>query len=435
MEVSRKGHMVYAFPRDIERRARRLEKQRRPLLSRARTAAQASIGLMLLASVAAIRPLLGRDSDAQRLSLRRELRALRQTVLAEPPQQATGDDTADSDGLQEEEQRQLEQCLSLACYAFMFGDDGGRAAVAAERRERQFAAIAGCIRANKGAVCAEQLRPFLLDLPRGREPGGVVGDASASWLTPVEPWLLPVLHRFDGRPVATDDGELVFTFPELLPTTSRDRRYGLYPTSAPLVRGARSVLRRLSGPSAARFDYLEEPLRTFTTYADEQTQRRVLAIAGANWCAIVLLGALLGPLQLCLRSSSASRGAATLALVNAAYGGLLVNGLAWLLLPTARRLDVCFANWAVRSGNRRRRRLAEEVLAAETPLAAQGASRLARGLRAAKKLRMRGRGNEVVREEVLYTTAKDLIEQAETQQPTVDAWDAELQRKVAGGYS
>ena len=55
--------------------------------------------------------------------------------------------------------------LSLACYGFMFGEDGGERTVAAEQLERQYTAIAAAIRANKGAVCADQLRPFLYDLP------------------------------------------------------------------------------------------------------------------------------------------------------------------------------------------------------------------------------------------------------------------------------
>ena len=61
-------------------------------------------------------------------------------------------------------------------------------------------------------------------------------------------------------------------------------------------------------------------------------QRKVLAVACANWGAVFFAGALLGPLQIYLRSASR---ATTLSLVNVAYGGLLVNALAWLLLPTA----------------------------------------------------------------------------------------------------
>lgn len=442
MEVSQKGDIIYAFPRDIQRQATRLDSQRPALISRAQTAARACIGLMLLASVAVMRPLLASDSDAQHVNLRRELRMLRHAVLGQQRGRLAVHDAAAVDA--EVQQRQLEQCLSLACYAFLFGDEGGREGIATERRERQYAAIAGCIRAHRGAVCAEQLRPFLLDLPtslarQADAAADVEADADADgtgalWLSAVEPWLLPILSRFDGRPVATDDGEIIYTFPELLPTTTRNRQYGLYPTSAPLVRGAGSVLRRLSGPSAERFDYLEEPLRRFTSRADPATQRKVWAVAWANWGAVVLLGALLGPLQLYLRA--ASRGASMLTLVNVAYGGLLVNGLTWLLLPTARCLDVFVANWAVRSANRRRRRLAAEVLAAATPLTPLSPrgkmSRLARGLRAAKGLRVSGRGNEVTREEVLYTTAKDVVEQAAVLQPTRDAWDATLNAHTKG---
>ena len=50
--------------------------------------------------------------------------------------------------------------------------------------------------------------------------------------------------------------------------------------------------------------------------------------------------------------------AAALAVLNAIYGGLLCNGIAWVVLPLIRRIRLFRANWGVRRRNGRRRRLA-----------------------------------------------------------------------------
>lgn len=371
--------------------------------------AQACIGLLLITSVTMLRPLI-RSRGARQVSLRDELRALRAAVLDAPSSEPTDTD-----------------CLALACFAFLVGDSSDEL-VESEQRERQFAAIASAIRTNKGAVCADQLAPYLLT-PPPLASAAARGDAQADpWLRPVDDWIMPVLARFDGRPTIADDaGELTYVFPELLPTAKRDARYGLYPTHAPLVQGAGTLLRRLSGPKEES-DYLHEPFRRFTTFADQEGQRRVLMVALANWAGVVVLGAMLGPLQLWLRATA--RGAGTLAAINVLYGGLLANGLAFLVLPASRRLGLMRANLAVRRRNRLRKAHAAAVLAASSPLAAPNERRLARRLRAARELRQRGRANEVAGgDEALYTTAKGVLEQAETHQPVRDTWDDELRRR------
>ena len=228
----------------------------------------------------------------------------------------------------------------------------------------------------------------------------------------------------------SEPSQVVYCFPDLLATAGRDASYGLYPTTAPVVRGAGSVLRRLSGPSADRSDYWEEGVRPFATGASAALQRKVYAVACANLCAAVVLGGLLGPLQLYLRRGAG--GAAALTVVNFVYGGILANGLAWLLLPAARRVRLFRDNWAARGRNRRRRRLAEQVLAAEAPLpfVPPHGERIARGMRAARRLRARGREHEAARDDVVYTTAKDVLEQAEAHDPSREAWDAELERRT-----
>ena len=277
IEVSQSGPLVYVFPRDLARKAARRAASRPALLTKAQTTARACVGLMLLVSVALVRPLLARGSDAERVSLRQELHELRAALVGEP--------SADGG------ERDVRACLALTCHAFMFGDGVGREREASELLERQYAGIAGAIRASKGAVCAEQVRPHLLELPQASaddEGGTGATSGTIAWLQPVDEFMVPVISRFDGRPTVSDDGDVVYVFPDLLPTATRDASYGLYPKHAAVVQGAGSVLKSLTGPKA-RSDFLEEPIRPFLRRGDAKL---VLTVALANWVAVLLLGAL-----------------------------------------------------------------------------------------------------------------------------------------------
>ena len=110
----------------------------------------------------------------------------------------------------------------------------------------------------------------------------------------------------------------------------------------------------------------------------------MLRVALANWCAVFILGALLGPLQLTLRRAAAgaisgasvaggvagggssllgaSNAATLLVGLNTIYGCLLANALAWLVLPAARRVRLLGSNMALRRRNFWRRRLARYLL-------------------------------------------------------------------------
>lgn len=222
---------------------------------------------------------------------------------------------------------------------------------------------------------------------------------------------------------AAERGVLVYVFPELVRTTSRDAAWGLYPTHAPIVRGVGSVLRTLSGPSADD-DYLEEPVLPFMPAYAASTDVRAVAVA--NWLATLALGAALGPLQLALRGGGRHLGA--LGAINVAYGAILLNGAAWVVLPLLRRIALLASNTGVRRRNARRRRLAAAVGGAFA------SEEVARQLRAAEALRVRGR-KEVLRagESATYTTAKSLLEQAATHvDPVAERWERELNERADG---
>jgi hypothetical protein len=75
--------------------------------------------------------------------------------------------------------------------------------------ERKWALIAQVVKANDGVVTSEQLAPYT-----GHDPKNEDG-------------VLPVLVRFNGRPVVSDTGNILYTFPELQVTASEEHRSGL----------------------------------------------------------------------------------------------------------------------------------------------------------------------------------------------------------------
>ena len=94
-----------------------------------------------------------------------------------------------------------------ALFSFAFGDGDPNKALPAARTR----ALAEVIRANGGAVVAEQLAPYLdppADLPnaRGAEFEGTNVDES---------WVLPACLELGGRPEVADDGTIVYVFDEL----------------------------------------------------------------------------------------------------------------------------------------------------------------------------------------------------------------------------
>ncbi|KAL3910965.1 MAG: hypothetical protein SGPRY_008871 [Prymnesium sp.] len=367
--------------------------------------------------------------------------------------------------------------------------------------------MASVIRANKGAVCAEQLYPHLLDarpakealallLPasfelgeekwggRGGAKQGLRGGARTEdraeagqgrrqerriwggWkvrgrgedaglsegmqgIAPllVDEALLPALAHLDGTPEPTEGGDVIYRFPDLLPTSTIDRSYGRYPR--PLVRGAGNVVRAISGPQPG-VDFLEEPLLPFMESGDARVVRPaahlllslarsplpVLTVALANWCGIVLLGAMLGPFLLILRriAGSGSGGGRTLLLLstfNWIYASLLINAAAWLVLPSLRAFRLMCTNLAIRRRNKLRERLAACLM---SPLGMLTSSNLRRKLEAAASARERGR-HSVGQEPLMYSTAKSLLEQSEMHNPTLDKWDDDLQKRTGSSKS
>ena len=99
-------------------------------------------------------------------------------------------------------------------FSFVFGDgDPNR-----NLENRRWETIAQRIAQSGGSVVAEQLTPYL-DVPLNKF------DADE------DQYVLPVLVRFNGTPQVTDEGQLIYTFPELQKTVQKtlgnDRTYSI----------------------------------------------------------------------------------------------------------------------------------------------------------------------------------------------------------------
>lgn len=78
--------------------------------------------------------------------------------------------------------------------------------------ERRLSAVANLIRQNNGAVIAEQLAPFCDDAP---DPSKVEQSGYVD-----ESYVLPIVTALNGEPRVTDDGEIVYVFPDLQTSAS-----------------------------------------------------------------------------------------------------------------------------------------------------------------------------------------------------------------------
>jgi hypothetical protein len=92
-------------------------------------------------------------------------------------------------------------------YSYLFGDGNPNAGL----EERRLALVASLIRQNNGAVTAEQLAPFCDDAP---SPATLEDSTFAD-----ETYVLPIVSALGGEPIVTDDGDIVYVFPELQTTS------------------------------------------------------------------------------------------------------------------------------------------------------------------------------------------------------------------------
>lgn len=97
---------------------------------------------------------------------------------------------------------------SVFSYVFGDGDPNG------DVEERRLALVGEMIRQNGGAVTAEQLAPFCDDAPMPLDNG----EEERAYVD--ESFVLPIVTQLDGEPQVTEEGDIVYIFPELMKTSS-----------------------------------------------------------------------------------------------------------------------------------------------------------------------------------------------------------------------
>jgi len=88
-------------------------------------------------------------------------------------------------------------------FSYVFGDGNPNAGL----EEKRLSLAAQVIRDNKGAVTAEQLAPYC-DAPD-------VSDSSSPSSFVDESFVLPIVSQLDGEPRVTEEGDIIYVFPDL----------------------------------------------------------------------------------------------------------------------------------------------------------------------------------------------------------------------------
>lgn len=254
-----------------------------------------------------------------------------------------------------------------AIFSVLFGDGDPNA----DLEERRWQSIATVIRANGGAVVAEQITPFLSDLGQG-------------WAQDFEDFMLPVLSRFNGLPQVSPEGEIVYQFPELQVTAA--------------------IRRQISPPK-----FLKELPRQFTQ-ANAGQVMTAIGLGSANFIGALLLGSLLRDQVLVAELGG------VVALANSIYWLLLAYGTAFLSIPLGRYFWVQWQNRKITARNQARQD--------RFKLVKQPDDRVKEKLAFAATLT----GQTVVgSEDLAYTTEVDLVEQEAADK---DKLDAEWQKRL-----
>lgn len=266
-------------------------------------------------------------------------------------------------------------------YSFVFGDGDPNL----DFEQRRWKSVAALIRANRGALTAEQLAP-LLDPPLNRDDSTNVVDES---------FVLPALTRFHGHPEVTESGDIIYVFPSFMKTGAR------FPGSVEIV-GTRS-----SSP------VLEQEVKL--TGASDSQRIMVLALGAINLLGVILLGGKL------MSAVPVTRDAAQFILfVRSLYPTLLTYAASFFVIPILRWLGLRRKNAKIRERNLARTESAR--------ILARGGIDVRRKIRAAESYVVRD--GSVRTENVVYSSDRDAFEQRRWQDDMIDEFDRRLNKKT-----
>lgn len=256
-----------------------------------------------------------------------------------------------------------------AVFSFLFGDGNPNANL----EEQRWQAIASVIRNQRGAVVAEQIAPYLDDLGSGYD-------------REYENYMLPVLSRYNGRPNVSPDGQLVYHFPDLQVSATEG---GREPVPA----------------------YLKEAQWKFSEAS--QGQLTMAAGLGAlNFVLAIILSVLLQDQALVAELGG------LVVLVNALFPFLFAYGTAFLGVPLVRYFWLKGRNRKVEYRNELRQ---QQAIALN-----EGGPELQQKIAYAQQFAAR---TIISRDNLAYTTEKDLLEQEADNSAKIDAeWRKRLEQ-------
>lgn len=263
-----------------------------------------------------------------------------------------------------QERREEESQLNFfeAIFSFLFGD-GNPNADLEERRQKEIAAV---IRTNRGAVVGEQIAPYLDDIGSG-------------YAQEYEDYMLPVLTRFNGQPMVSPEGNLVYVFPELQSYASRRQQLLAIPP------------------------YLQELPQRFSAASSGQLALSI-GLGVLNLGGALFLGSLLADIA----------AGGLVGFVQAIYWLLLGYGAAFLGVPLVRYFWLKRRNNKIGDRNAQRQerslQLTDSTVKQKIAYARQFAAQ-----------------NVITNEDLAYTTETDLLDQ---EAENSDQIDAEWQRRL-----
>jgi hypothetical protein len=235
------------------------------------------------------------------------------------------------------------------CFLYLFGERNPNHKLA----EKQWLTISSLIQRNSGVVTFEQLAPCLVQLPNRN------GEERAAF---------QVLNRFQGHPEVTDDGSIVYAFPQLKDTSVRvqvkdkpNSEDNLWLEEKEWKHGEHGIV-----PTLVRMNFLLSLL---------------LALL-LNW-SVAEADSLHGPI-----------------ISYMVFGWLLVaNAAILLILPHITKFHLWGENSRIRARNEQRKCLVDKLASAEVKAKIQSAQQFAE-----QSIRIES-------SDVVYSTSKDLLVQ------------------------
>jgi len=289
-------------------------------------------------------------------------------------------------------------------FSYVFGDGNPNAGL----EEKRLSLAAQMIRNSKGAVTAEQLAPYC-DAPEISE-----SDLSNTYVD--ESFVLPIVSQLDGEPQVTEDGDIIYVFPDLqlsastskvLPQASQSamvlKRAGLPPNAS--SRDIQNLLRmngissRGARDKADLMELLEDAIGSMTPEEEEEAAEEAAlmdpsllqereykfslasgfnkfaagALGIANLGGVLYLGNLLNQYNLLYGARLPS----FLGLAQTLYPALVAYAVLFNAIPLARNFRISQQNAQIQGRNKARRRWRE--------IAKSGGEKVLRKLKAAAK--------------------------------------------------